>query len=189
MDANGSLQIIERFYAKAECEEIYQRFMLDHDWPANVYTVGRRRFELPRLQTWHADSGIRYSYRYNLLETRAWTPLLTRIRQRVEAYLNVSFNSVLANLYRNGNDYVGWHADDDPELGERPFIASLTFGTARSFAFRHKKLDHQGKVLLADGALLIMRPEFQRDWQHSLPAVPELGNGRINLTFRKVIVP
>ncbi|TPQ24630.1 alpha-ketoglutarate-dependent dioxygenase AlkB family protein [Methylomonas koyamae] len=189
MDANGSLQIIERFYAKAECEEIYRRFMLDHDWPVNVYTVGGRRFALPRLQTWHADSGIRYSYRYNLLETRAWTPLLVEIRQRIEAYLNISFNSVLANLYRDGNDYVGWHADDEPELGERPFIASLTFGTARNFAFRHKKLEQQGEVKLADGALLIMHPEFQRDWQHSLPRDSGLDSGRINLTFRKVISP
>ncbi|MCQ8181274.1 alpha-ketoglutarate-dependent dioxygenase AlkB [Methylomonas sp. SURF-1] len=189
MNANGSLRVIERFYSQAECEGIYKSFILDHDWPINTYTVGERCFVLPRLQTWHADSGIRYSYRYNLLETRPWTPLLTGIRQRVEAYLNISFNSVLANLYRDGNDYVGWHADDEPELGERPIIASLTFGTARNFAFRHKKLDRQGEVVLTDGALLIMHPEFQRDWQHSLSPDSGIGSGRINLTFRKVIAP
>jgi alkylated DNA repair dioxygenase AlkB len=101
--------------------------------------------------------------------------------------LDYAFNSVLVNLYRNGDDYVGWHADNEQELGERPFIASLTLGAERPFAFRHKKSLDCGQILLRSGTLLVMQPGFQHDWLHSLPIDPNLAEGRINLTFRKVI--
>ena len=80
------------------------------------------RVTLPRLQTWHTDPGIKYSYSNNLLETRSWTSLLSDIRAKIELCLDFSFNSVLVNWYRNGEDYVGWHADNERELGEQPFI-------------------------------------------------------------------
>jgi len=159
--AHGSeLEIIEDFYDAAECERIYRRLLHEQDWPDNRYTVAGRQFTLPRLQTWHADPGIRYSYSNNLLQTRSWTPLLSEIRAQIESALNFSFNSVLVNLYRNGNDYVGWHSDNEPELGEQPFIASLTFGAERQFEFRHKQSSENGRVLLRSGTLLIMQPIF-----------------------------
>jgi alkylated DNA repair dioxygenase AlkB len=139
------------------------------------------------LQTWHADPGIVYSYSNNLLQTRPWTPLLSGIRSKVEVLLNYRFNSVLVNLYRTGEDYVGWHADNEPELGSQPFIASLTFGAERQFAFRHKKSSEQGRLLLRSGSLLVMQPDFQHHWLHSVPIEKSLAQGRINLTFRKVV--
>lgn len=181
------LEIVENFYDAAECERVYRSLLHEQDWPDNRYTVAGRQFILPRLQTWHADPGIRYSYSNNLLQTRTWTPLLSDIRTQVESYLNFSFNSVLVNLYRNGDDYVGWHADNEPELGDRPFIASLTFGAERQFAFRHKKSSEHGRIPLRSGTLLIMRPDFQHHWLHSIPIDQKLTEGRINLTFRKVI--
>jgi alkylated DNA repair dioxygenase AlkB len=181
------LEIIEAFYDTAGCERIYRRLLHEQQWPDNRYAVAGRQFTLPRLQTWHADPGIRYSYSNNLLETRSWTPLLSDIRARVESFLNFSFNSVLVNLYRNGDDYVGWHADNEAELGLQPFIASLTFGADRQFAFRHKKSSENGQVLLRSGTLLIMQPDFQQHWVHSVPIDKSVTQGRINLTFRKVI--
>jgi alkylated DNA repair dioxygenase AlkB len=181
------LEVIEAFYDTAVCERIYRRLLLDQQWPDNRYAVAGRQFTLPRLQTWHADPGIRYSYSNNLLETRSWTPLLSDIRARVESFLNFSFNSVLVNLYRNGDDYVGWHADNEAELGQQPFIASLTFGAERQFAFRHKKSSENGQELLRSGTLLIMHPDFQQHWVHSVPIDKNVTEGRINLTFRKVI--
>jgi len=186
--AHGSeLEIIEDFYAAAECERIYRRLLHEQNWPDNRYTVAGRQFTLPRLQTWHADPGIRYSYSNNLLQTRSWTPLLSEIRAQIESALNFSFNSVLVNLYRNGNDYVGWHSDNEPELGEQPFIASLTFGAERQFEFRHKQSSENGRVLLRSGTLLIMQPNFQHHWLHCVPLDQSVTEGRINLTFRKVI--
>ena len=181
------LESIEAFYDAAESERIYRRILHEQNWPDNRYVVAGRQFILPRLQTWHADPGIRYSYSNNLLETRTWTPLLSGIRAQVESYLNFSFNSVLVNLYRNGNDYVDWHADNEPELGEQPFIASLTFGAERQFEFRHKKSSANGRLLLRSGTLLIMQPDFQHHWLHSVPIDENVKEGRINLTFRKVI--
>ncbi len=183
------LEIIDGFYDTAECERIYRHLRHQHQWPDNRYTVAGRQFILPRLQTWHADPGIRYSYSNNLLQTRPWTPVLSEIRSQIETYLNFSFNSVLVNLYRNGNDYVGWHSDNEAELGEQPFIASVTFGAERRFEFRHKKSSENGRVLLRSGTLLIMQPNFQHHWLHSLPIDQNVSEGRINLTFRKVITP
>ncbi|MFZ2313539.1 MAG: alpha-ketoglutarate-dependent dioxygenase AlkB [Methylobacter sp.] len=181
------LEIIEEFYDAAESNCLYQRLLQEQNWPDNRYTVSGRQFILPRLQTWHADLGIHYSYSNNLLYTRSWTPLLSGIREKVEAFLNFPFNSVLVNLYRSGEDYVGWHADNEPELGEQPFIASLTFGVERQFCFRHKKTSETGRILLRSGTLLIMQPDFQQYWLHSVPIDKNVTQERINLTFRKVI--
>ena len=181
------LKVIEDFYAVADCERIYHRLLQEQNWPDNHYIVAGRQFTLPRLQTWHADTGIKYSYSHNLLETRSWTSLLSDIRAKIELCLDFSFNSVLVNWYRNGEDHVGWHADNERELGEQPFIVSLTFGAERLFEFRHKKSLESGSMLLRNGTLLIMRPNFQRHWLHSVPIEKNLMAGRINLTFRKVI--
>jgi alkylated DNA repair dioxygenase AlkB len=182
----SELELIDGFYDATESARIYQ-LLHGQDWPDNRYSVAGRQFILPRLQTWHADPGIRYSYSNNLLETRPWTPLLLAIRARVEATLQFSFNSVLVNLYRNGEDYVGWHCDNEPELGEQPLIASLTLGATRPLQFRHKQAGEIGQVLLPSGSLLVMQSDFQHDWLHRVPAEPNLMEGRINLTFRKVV--
>ncbi|MGR9115574.1 MAG: alpha-ketoglutarate-dependent dioxygenase AlkB family protein [Gammaproteobacteria bacterium] len=181
-------RVIDGFYDTSDSDALYRRLLHEQNWPDNRYTVAGRRFVLPRLQTWHADPGIVYSYSNNLLQTRTWTPLLNAIKVKVEAQLNYSFNSVLVNLYRNGEDYVGWHADDEPELGRQPFIASVTFGAEREFAFRHKRTSEHGSIILRNGTLLVMEPEFQHQWLHSIPLNHLINQGRINLTFRKVIL-
>jgi alkylated DNA repair dioxygenase AlkB len=180
------LEVVEDFYDANECNSLFQRLMLEQNWPDNRYTVAGRQFILPRLQTWHADAGIHYSYSNNLLETRPWSPLLSDIRLKVEQFLNVSFNSVLVNLYRNGEDYVGWHSDNESELGEQPFIASLTLGVERPFCFRHKETAETGQIPLRQGTLVLMQPNFQHHWLHSVPMDKTVTQARINLTFRKV---
>ena len=180
------LRLINEFYDAAESARLYQRLLHEQNWPDNRYVVAGRQFILPRLQTWHADPGIRYSYSNNLLETRPWSALLSEIRTQIEMYLNFPFNSVLVNLYRNGQDYVGWHSDNEQELGEQPFIASLTLGAERPLQFRHKKSSDFGQVLLRSGSLLVMQPDFQHQWLHRVPIDPIMTEGRINLTFRKV---
>lgn len=187
MPSCPDLKLIDGFYDAAESVRLYQQLLHGQGWPDNRYVVAGRQFILPRLQTWHADPGIRYSYSNNLLETRPWTPLLLAIRARVESHLDFSFNSVLVNLYRNGGDHVGWHSDNEPELGGQPFIASLTLGAERPLQFRHKQSARQGQILLPNGSLLVMQPDFQHHWLHSVPPVPSVTEGRINLTFRKVI--
>ena len=189
MSETIKLKRVENFYTQAESLAIYQHFLSEHHWPDNSYQFAGRQFVLPRLQTWHADQGIRYRYSNNLLATRPWTTELSDIRQKVETFLNHAFNAVLVNCYRDGHDYVGWHADDEPELGEQAVIASLSFGAARYFEYRHKKNSEQGRVLLNAGSLVIMPENFQKLYLHRVPIAPEISQTRINLTFRTVIAP
>lgn len=187
MTGCAALTIVEQFYPADYSRRLYQRLVEEQPWPDNRYIVAGRQFVLPRLQTWHADPGIVYSYSNNLLQTRPWTTLLTDIRRQVENHLHTPFNSVLVNWYRNGNDSVGWHADNEAELGPQPLIASLTLGATRPFAFRRKHGTEQKQILLKSGTLLIMQPDFQHHWLHSVPTVADVTAGRINLTFRQVI--
>ncbi|SEG07516.1 alpha-ketoglutarate-dependent dioxygenase AlkB family protein [Marinobacterium lutimaris] len=183
----NELDLVTGFYGVQESRALYKQLLEENAWPDNHYEVDGRRFELPRQQTWHADPGIRYSYSNNLLQTRPWTPLLQSIRQRVERAAGARFNSVLVNLYRTGDDYVGWHADDEPELGQAPLIASLTLGASRTFAWQHRDSHEEGRMKLHSGTVLLMRPGFQHHWFHCIPRDPDIREGRINLTFRKVI--
>ncbi|MDD4913618.1 MAG: alpha-ketoglutarate-dependent dioxygenase AlkB [Methylococcales bacterium] len=189
MIQHPELAVIDKFYDSDKSHILYQRLLQEQSWPDNRYTFAGRQFILPRLQTWHADAGIRYSYSNNLLESRPWTPLLLEIRAEIEQYLKYSFNSVLVNWYRNGEDYVGWHADDEPELREQAYIASLSLGAERQFAYRAKKSQASGRLSLNSGALLIMPVSFQQNWLHSVPKDTSVTAGRINLTFRRVAQP
>jgi alkylated DNA repair dioxygenase AlkB len=189
MPCPAELQVIDGFYDSSEGQTIYRRLMQEQNWPDNGYTFAGRCFILPRLQTWHADPGIRYSYSNNLLESRPWSALLLEIRAKVEQHLDYAFNSVLVNWYRNGEDYVGWHADDEPELGTQAVIASLSFGCSRQFAYRAKKQPDSGQLIVGNGTLLIMQAGFQQHWQHCVPKDLSVQEGRINLTFRRVSPP
>ncbi|MCB1954831.1 MAG: alpha-ketoglutarate-dependent dioxygenase AlkB [Rhodocyclaceae bacterium] len=189
------LQLFSQWLPDDMAWDYFNRLRNAHPWPDNRYEMGGRRFTLPRLQTWHADAGVVYSYSNNLLQTRPWTPLLTALRRAVELQLQQDFNAVLVNYYRHGDDHVGWHSDDEIELGPQPVVASLTLGARRAFSYRRKRdvvrsdpttEAATGSVDLHNGDLLLMQPEFQHHWQHAV--LPAQGcDGRINLTFRAVL--
>ena len=189
------LSVAPGFYSRDESDWIYRCLLQQQKWPLNFYEVAGRRFELPRLQTWHADDGIVYSYSNNLLRTLPWTDLLLSIRRRVEDFVGHEFNAVLVNYYRNGDDYVGWHSDDEMEMGREPVIASLSLGQARPFQVRpagsklSDAVPDTESVLLESGDLLLMEAGFQQLWEHRVPPQTETLEGRINLTFRHVLPP
>lgn len=189
MTETPGLKLIPDFYAKQKSSRLYRRLLEEQQWPDNRYVVAGRQFTLPRRQTWHADPGIRYRYSNNLLPTLPWTPLLRAIRAEVEQHLAYAFNAVLVNWYRNGEDYVGWHADDEPELRDQTWLASVSLGAERLFAYRRKTGGSASALRLPAGSLLIMDADFQRHWLHSVPQDPGLNDGRINLTFRRVSQP
>src|SRR5690606_28110797 len=133
------------------------------------------------------DPGMTYRYSGLTLEPLPWTPALAAIRQRIEEYSDCHFNSLLANLYRNEQDSVGWHADNEPELGENPALASLSLGETRDFLLKHR--DHpEQKVTMAleHGDLLIMKGALQHHWLHQMPKSKAQCGPRINLTFRRI---
>lgn len=156
-------------------------------WGRHRIRLFGRDVDSPRLSCWIGDADAMYTYSGARFEPMPWSAELAGLREAVGEACGIAFNSVLCNLYRTGSDYMGWHSDDEPELGPEPVIASLSLGAPRRFLFRLKK-DHSVKheLLLEHGSLLIMRGHTQRDWQHSLPKTAKPVGERINLTFRRI---
>jgi alkylated DNA repair dioxygenase AlkB len=154
-------------------------------WREESIALFGRRVMAPRLCAWYGDVGVAYRYSRSTHRANGWLPELEVIRDQLFARLGIRFNFVLANLYRSGQDAMGWHADDEPELGHRPCIASLSFGAARRFRLRARVGARRVDLLLEPGSLLLMWGRSQRDWQHAVPRMRASGP-RINLTFRCV---
>lgn len=178
---------IGRLLDKAEADRLFQRLLTETPWNDGYYLAGGRRFALPRLQAWHADAGIDYRYADNLRNSHCWTPTLQALRERVQAASGLDFNAVLLNLYRNGHDAVGWHADDEPDLGPAPAIASLSLGATRHFSIRPRPAGDARHIPLPGGTLLVMDSSFQHAWEHAVLAAPDVVSPRLNLTFRRVL--
>lgn len=170
----------------ALCSSLFERLLQDIQWQEDYFVAFERRFMIPRKQAWYADSGVEYRYADNLLRSQPWLPVLSDLKRTIEEHSGFSFNAVLATLYRDGNDSVSWHSDDEKELGSSPAIASLSLGATRSFEFKHKQSGESGSIALKHGDFLIMPPGFQEHWQHRIPAEPLISEPRINLTFRYV---
>jgi alkylated DNA repair dioxygenase AlkB len=157
-------------------------------WREEKVFVWGRSCVQPRLVAWHGDPGTDYGYSGIHLRPSPWTPTLTRLRDEVEKLAGAKFNSVLLNLYRNERDCMGWHSDDEPELGPEPIIASISFGETREFRLRHRSRKELPVVRmpLTDGSVLIMAGPTQRNWQHSVKRGTVERGERINLTFRSI---
>lgn len=158
------------------------------DWRQRQIMMFGKAVMQPRLTAWHGDHGARYTYSGVTLHPLPWTPALTQIRTWLETCLGARFNGVLANRYRDGNDAMGWHSDDEPELGEQPLIASVSLGAERRFVMRRKN-DHgiRHEWVLTHGSLVVMAGRTQEQWQHAVPKTRRVVGERINLTFRQII--
>lgn len=155
-------------------------------WEHRSVLVFGRHVLQPRLTAWFGDPGAAYSYSGLSLEPHPWLPALDGLRARCEAIAGVPFNSCLANLYRDGHDYVAWHADDEPELGPDPVIASVSLGAERRFDLRHRTTRETVRVVLGPGSLVVMSSGCQRHWVHQVPMMRRVTEPRINLTFRSI---
>jgi alkylated DNA repair dioxygenase AlkB len=184
--ADGELRLWQRVDLGQDYAQLLARLVADSAWRQEEITVYGKTYRQPRLSAWYGDLG--YSYSGIRLEPEPWTPTLQAIRQRVEMLTGHSFNSVLLNYYRDNNDRMGMHSDDEKELGPRPVIASLSLGEARSFLLRHKtRKDLVIKLPLPAGSLLLMSGDLQRYWRHGINSQRQACAARINLTFRRII--
>lgn len=154
-------------------------------WEQHSIKIDGRQIAQPRLSSWHGVVVHKYASLAHLLVPHPWSPALNALRGRIEDIAGARFNSMLANLYRNGQDAIGWHADDEPELGPQPLIASLSLGAERRFDIRRRD-DHSQvvRILLEHGSLLLMGGYMQRHWQHAMARTTKMVGERINLTFR-----
>jgi alkylated DNA repair dioxygenase AlkB len=178
--------------APAEADALFESLLGQIAWETHVIRIRGREVSSPRLSCWIGDRGASYMYSRTRFEPRPWPAALAALRARIDEACGAGFNSVLANLYRDGRDAMGWHSDDEPELGQEPVIASLSLGAERRFVFRRKPTRGQANVRtalelrLAHGSLLRMAGATQRLYQHALPRALRVAAPRINLTFRRI---
>lgn len=166
-------------------DQLFLRLREEVPWTQYSSLIHGIEIPQPRLSSWHGEVIHTYDSLAHMLFPHPWTPTLSLLKQRLERITGARFNSVLANCYRDGQDAIGWHADDEAELGTTPLIASLSFGAERRFDLR--RTDDHGKVariLLGHGSLLVMAGHTQRNWQHSIARTRHPVGERINLTFR-----
>jgi alkylated DNA repair dioxygenase AlkB len=170
-----------------EAGELFAELRRTIDWQQESILMFGRRVLVPRLVAWHGDPGTSYTYSGTLHQPLPWTSPLARIRDRVSELSCARFNAVLLNLYRDGRDGMGWHADDEAELGRDPVIASVSLGATRRFCLRHRRRRNLKLDLpLPHGSLLCMSGPTQHHWVHALPKTRAAVGERINLTFRLV---
>jgi len=173
------------FFSASSADRLLHELRDTTAWRQETMKLYGKNFEIPRLTAWYGDDGTSYVYSGIMNVPLPWTPALLEVKRAVEIPSGVVFNSVLLNRYRTGKDSVSWHADDEPEFGEQPVIASVSFGGTRSFQLKHKKrLELKVSVDLTHGCLLIMRGGTQANWLHQIPKTAKQVEERLNLTFR-----
>lgn len=182
----GHLVLLENFLDVDRTDVLREKMLGSLDWDQRpIFMFGRKVLQ-PRLTAFHGDDHVAYRYSGQTLHARPWTGDLSEIRERLEAVLGIRFNSVLCNLYRDGRDSMGWHADDEVELGQNPVIASISLGAARRFLLRARQGDDRLELVLRNGSLLVMAGDCQHFWQHQVPRTARPVGARLNLTFRTV---
>ena len=186
--ADAELAFDPHWLGADEADALFAALRAQVAWEVHRIRLFGREVDSPRLSCWIGDPDASYRYSGVRFEPRSWPDTLRPVRVRLEQTLGQGFNSVLANLYRDGRDAMGWHSDAEPELGARPVIASISLGAARRFAFRHRQQPERKLSLeLPHGSLLVMAGDTQRFYRHSLPRTVRPVGERINLTFRRIL--
>ena len=185
---DGSMEYFPQWLSSQESDSLLSRLQSDIAWQQPSLTIYGKRHPIPRLQAWMGNRAHTYRYSGTDFTSETWPGYLALLAATLSDTAGVQFNSVLLNLYRNGQDSMGWHSDDEPELGEAPVIASLSLGAERDFTLRPCGAARQAHSLrLEHGSLLIMKAGMQSHWQHALPRRARVTEPRINLTFRRII--
>jgi alkylated DNA repair dioxygenase AlkB len=185
----GEARLWPQAFDPGEATRFFDELRREVRWQQEEILIFGQRRRVPRLVAWYGDLGASYVYSGTDHQPEPWTPVLEQIRQRASALTGATFNAVLLNLYRDGRDGMGWHADDEPELGRNPLIASVSLGAARRFCLRHRRRkDLKVDLPLPHGSLLCMGGATQHHWVHALPKTRLPVGERINLTLRQVAI-
>ncbi|MDP9959752.1 alpha-ketoglutarate-dependent dioxygenase AlkB family protein [Chryseobacterium lathyri] len=181
------LEYTEQFLSEDEASKLEEILLRTAPWKQRTQKMYDKMVLTPRLTVWYGDAGRTYQLGGNSFNVNPWLPELLSLKQQIEKSSGYKFNSVLLNLYRDGNDSVAWHRDKESELGNRPVIASISLGQVRNFDFR-KADNHRNKysLPLQHGSLLIMKGDLQVNWEHRIAKSAKPMKPRINLTFRLV---
>jgi alkylated DNA repair dioxygenase AlkB len=183
----AELEFDPHWLSREEADELLAELLGAVPWEIHRIRLFGRDVDSPRLSCWIGDAEASYRYSGALFEPRPWPACLLAVRARLSRQLDVAFNSVLANRYRSGRDAMGWHSDNELELGAQPVIASLSLGATRRFRLKGRAPDASRMDLdLPHGSLLVMRGDTQTHYRHALPRTAKAVGERINLTFRRI---
>ncbi|MFL6591178.1 MAG: alpha-ketoglutarate-dependent dioxygenase AlkB family protein [Luteimonas sp.] len=174
--------------APAQADALFAKLRDGVAWSVHRVRLFGKLVDSPRLSCWIGDPEATYVYSGTRFEPQPWPAALLPVRERLRRETGIAFNSVLANLYRDGRDRMGWHSDNEPELGPHPTIASLSLGTERRFVLKHRSIASlKREFTLTHGSLLLMAGETQLHYRHALPERARVHEPRINLTFRRIV--
>lgn len=183
---NGEYLYFSNFF-NHQTSNRYLTFLLGQiSWRQEEMKMYGKVLKFPRLTAWYGDNDKPYSFSGITLRPLPWNDELLEIKREIEPKCGVNFNSVLLNKYRDGNDSISWHSDDEKELGQNPVIASVNFGAERKFQLRHRETKEKIEIVLEHGSLLIMKGELQHYWQHQVAKTKLQVEERVNLTFRLI---
>ncbi|MFK7832388.1 MAG: alpha-ketoglutarate-dependent dioxygenase AlkB [Winogradskyella sp.] len=184
---NAELLYIPNFFSKQEADHFFNTIKVETNWQHDDITVFGKTYKQPRLTALFGDSDQPYGYSNIVMYPKPFSETLQTIKTKVEHTTNHQFNTLLVNLYRDGNDSNGWHGDNEKELGKNPVIASVSFGETRPFHFKHRHIkEERHKLNLEHGSLLLMKGEMQHFWLHQIAKTKKQIEERINLTFRTI---
>jgi alkylated DNA repair dioxygenase AlkB len=183
---NGEYLYFPNFFNKIEADQFLRKFIDNIEWKQESMNMYGKQVLFPRLTSWYGDNDKPYSFSGITLNPHPWSEELLLIKSKIEPISETIFNSVLLNLYRDGNDSISWHTDAEKELGKNPIIASVNFGAERKFQIKHNHTGESHDIFLKHGSLLIMRGELQHFWKHQVPKQKAITKPRVNLTFRVI---
>jgi alkylated DNA repair dioxygenase AlkB len=183
---DGGLIYFPRFFDEDDANCYFNELLTKIDFKQNEVTIFGKVFLTPRLESFHSIENRFYTYSGNKLPSKAFDVTLENLLEKVELATNSKFNCVLINLYRDGSDGNGWHADNEKELGPNPVIASLSFGATRRFDLRNNITKEKFSIDLNSGDLLWMDDRIQNNYKHQIAKTKKVIQPRINLTFRYI---
>ena len=181
------VRIEKDFFNQVDSNELLKKLISDLPWESMAIKMFGKDIKIPRLQCWVGDKGCDYKYSGKKLNRQDWTTDLIMIREKIYKELDMDFNSVLVNYYRDGKDSMGWHSDDEKELGPNPTIASISLGSERDLVFRNKINKEVLPIPQTHGCLILIDGKTQKNWQHAIKKTRKVIGPRINMTFRNII--
>jgi alkylated DNA repair dioxygenase AlkB len=183
---NGEIIYADLFLDKLKADALFEDFISSLPFHQGTIKLFGKTHSIPRLEAFFASEKRIYSYSGVDLQTHDFTKELLVLKEQIEKICGEKFNCVLVNLYRNGQDSNGWHADDELALGKNPIIASLSLGATRRFDLKHNLTKEKISYDLTSGSLLVMKGAIQHYWKHQIAKNKKVNDPRINLTFRYI---
>lgn len=186
LPADGEVYYLGKVFSAEISAQLLEQLIGEIDWQQDEVKIFGKTYITSRQTAWYADGDLSYTYSGIKRTPHPWSAALLKIKDEIERITGIRFNACLLNLYHNGEEGMGWHSDDEPELGPMPEIVSVSFGAGRRFDFKHKITAEKISVVLENGSVLWMRGVCQTFWKHALPKTKKVQDLRVNLTFRNI---